>query len=145
MCPFLLIKCLSVSHSPLLFPLCCAVQCDWPFLFLRAGSRRQVLSAAECCCVCVGSRGLVQHSSGGLIDTVPEGRRGGGQMPAPNSQKKNWRGKWNPLRMYLLWEDCDNILQVHFLSESLNSCLYNTPLPDLNSSFTAYLWGCKLV
>lgn len=39
--------------------------------------------------VCVGSRGLVQHSSDSLTDTVLRGEKGGGQMLVLTSMKKN--------------------------------------------------------
>lgn len=80
------------------------------FSVLAVGDRCWVLLSVA---VRVGSRGLVQHSSDSLIDTVLRGGRGGGQMPVLTSMKKNWGGKW-----ILQWCACCGgivILHIPFL------------------------------
>lgn len=102
---------LSAAHSPLIFSLCCAVLCDWPCLSLRAGSQRQVLSAAECCCVC----GL----QGPVLTFLRYLERGGKRRrPEHYTSRPHWRttegvsenqwpSTWQPC--------CDNLSGLPFL------------------------------
>lgn len=120
----------------LLFPLCRAVRCDWPpFFSVCTGGWRQVLSAAECCCVC----GLQRPSP--TFQQYFDGHRYSRETEETDFicilQQKSWEGEWEPavIYMYLQWEDLDIKLCISFLLLSCNSSLNNTALPDFKQRF----------
>lgn len=117
---------------------------DWLCLFLCASRCWVLLSVA----VCVGSRGLVQHSGDTLIDTVLGGEIGGGQMPAPAYWRRTER-----VSSILWWCTCHEGIMItyhkpsffsqqqplvrppfwftklsHFLSHRLQTALMSLPL-----------------
>lgn len=121
----LLIKGVSPAVSALLR--CPLWLTDWFFFpyALCAGSRRQVLSAAECCSVCGLQRPSLtfqQYFDGHRYFREAEETF----LPASASQRKSWEGECQPVLMYLLWEDCDNKLWIAFLLLSSNSS-FTTP------------------
>lgn len=132
--------------APAVSPLPCCPMWLTASLFLHAGSRRQVLSAAECCCVCGLQRPAPTFQQ--YIDGhSPWGRKRRRLTLASASQKKKRTGKRDPAMMNLPQEDCDNMLQVAFcVFYSLWTAAFTTAhFLIYKSSFNAYLSGSKLV